>query len=298
MYSEEIEKRIKDGLFAVSYVGWRHSENGKDFIKKCLTRNDSLRPSAVEMMRHPWLRPKVSAEDIGLSAGDETVVMLPNHLLVSFQLYLQANQLKRIALNALAKNYTLLPEYQRIFYLLDTSCTGTLTKEEFSKAFYSSGFSPDEIDHLFIQMDMNQTGGVDYTEWVAGALEASGELDEDQIREAFDLLDEDRSGAITKKNLVKLLGGETSKMKKLISDKMMKKTGDGGKDAAARNLANEILEGRMKIEYEEFAQLFEFTLSNRVIDPIAEASLNEEQLAYLNKQQVSPAIQKMDSIKE
>jgi len=240
----------------------------------------------VELLHHDWLKPTVSMEDIGLISDEdgeeEIIILLPNNLLVSFQLYLQANQLKRVSLNALAKNYTLLPEYQRIFSLLDRTYSGSLSKEEFMKAFTASGFSSHEIERLFTQMDMNETGAVDYTEWVAATLEASGELEEDQIQEAFDLLDEDRSGAITKKNLVTLLIGKNpTKLKRIIK----KSTTSAEEVLAARKMADEILQGKMKLEYEEFARLFEFTFHDRKIKPIVEVSLNEEQILYLMKKQ-------------
>jgi len=283
---KEIETKIKDRLFAPNFTGFRHSTKAKEFIKKCLIRNDTTRPSAVELLQHDWLKPTVSMEDIGLISDEdgeeEIIILLPNNLLVSFQLYLQANQLKRVSLNALAKNYTLLPEYQRIFSLLDRTYSGSLSKEEFMKAFTASGFSSHEIERLFTQMDMNETGAVDYTEWVAATLEASGELEEDQIQEAFDLLDEDRSGAITKKNLVTLLIGKNpTKLKRIIK----KSTTSAEEVLAARKMADEILQGKMKLEYEEFARLFEFTFHDRKIKPIVEVSLNEEQILYLMKKQ-------------
>ncbi|KAG8065711.1 hypothetical protein GUJ93_ZPchr0004g39069 [Zizania palustris] len=43
------------------------SEQGKDFIRKCLQRDPSQRPTAVELLQHPFMQKAVSLEKSGLS---------------------------------------------------------------------------------------------------------------------------------------------------------------------------------------------------------------------------------------
>jgi Ca2+-binding EF-hand superfamily protein len=135
---------------------------------------------------------------------------------------------------------------------------GSLTKLEFKTGFKNSGFSDEELEDLFTKLDVNNNKEIMYTEFLAATLEVSGELEEAQIKEAFEILDEDASGAISKKNLIKLLGGEAEDQK----------------------AAEIMLEGQNEMKYEEFAQLFEQNFSFRGMDTIQEMSLTAEQLSF------------------
>jgi Ca2+-binding EF-hand superfamily protein len=49
-----------------------------------------------------------------------------------------------------------------------------------------------------------------YTEFIAAALAAQADIEEERIAEAFDILDTDGSGFISKKDLKEFLGSEAS----------------------------------------------------------------------------------------
>jgi hypothetical protein len=51
---------------------------------------------------------------------------------------------------------------------------------------------------------------INYTEWIAATLEAHGQIEEDRIAEAFDRLDVDNTGFITKHDLREILGASVS----------------------------------------------------------------------------------------
>jgi hypothetical protein len=53
---------------------------------------------------------------------------------------------------------------------------------------------------------VNKNGHVCYTEFLAATIEAHGHIEEDRIAEAFDRLDADDTGFISKKNLRQVLG--------------------------------------------------------------------------------------------
>ena len=53
-------------------------------------------------------------------------------------------------------------------------------------------------------------GRLNYTEFIAATLETHGHLEEERIREAFDRLDTDSSGFISRSDLAAFLGENTS----------------------------------------------------------------------------------------
>jgi Ca2+-binding EF-hand superfamily protein len=114
------------------------------------------------------------------------------------------------------------------FVELDRDGTGMVSLAEFTAAMARGGpaRSPAAGDEkglmtealmteadcaaLFRQLDRNQTGALDYSEFLAAALDPQRYLDEARIRQAFDLLDADRSGHITVENVESVLGTKFS----------------------------------------------------------------------------------------
>lgn len=71
----------------------------------------------------------------------------------------------------------------------------------------SSFLFPVQLDGLFDEVDDNHDGQLHYTEFLAATLETRGEkVAEDRLAEAFEQLDMDDSGVISKGTLVRFLG--------------------------------------------------------------------------------------------
>merc|ERR1712083_996838 len=52
----EIMKKVRAGSFSFDDKVWNNiSDNCKDFITKLLTYKDTERPTAAEVLKHPWL---------------------------------------------------------------------------------------------------------------------------------------------------------------------------------------------------------------------------------------------------
>ena len=75
--------------------------------------------------------------------------------------------------------------------------------------------------------DVNKNGVIMYTEFIAATLEAQGNIEEERIAEAFDRLDSDDSGFISRQNLMEFLGHEATsqEIQDLINE--IDKDGDG-----------------------------------------------------------------------
>lgn len=59
---------------------------------------------------------------------------------------------------------------------------------------------------FFLRQDINKNGKIMFTEFLAATIEAHGHIQEDRIAEAFDRLDADDTGFISRKNLREVLG--------------------------------------------------------------------------------------------
>jgi hypothetical protein len=59
-----------------------------------------------------------------------------------------------------------------------------------------------------VLQDLDGTGKIRYTEFLAATIEAQGAISEERLAEAFDRLDSDDSGYIDANNLIEMLGDE------------------------------------------------------------------------------------------
>jgi len=129
-------------------------------------------------------------------------------------------------------------------------------------------YSDETLREIFSSIDVNRNGRIQYTEFLAATIEAHGRIEEDRIAEAFDRLDSDDTGYISKENLREVLGtdGTPALIDALIRE--ADKNNDG------------------KISYEEFLSFFRSetdALADKVAHPMHESvHENESQLVGLD----------------
>jgi len=207
----------------IPFGKWKHSDESQKFIMECTTTSPVSRLSAAQALQHPWLQNNSNKKKY-----------IPNELAVSLALFQRASPLKRVALNVLAMKHSG-SKYREVFQRLDLGHTGYLTKEEFITGFAQSGLSKEELEDAYYKLDVNCNDRIMYTEFLATTMEVEGELDDAQLREAFDLLDTDHSGYISKKNLVKILG-DSPAIKKVVAS---------------------MLQGHEEVSFDAFQKLFQ-----------------------------------------
>lgn len=259
VFREELEPKILQG--AINYGGWKHSEEAKAFCQNTCKGNEAQRLSAAATLYDPWISKVVKT----------SFKLLPVELVTSFQFYQRALPLKRIALNVLARKVKS-SKYRHVFEHLNKSNTGMVTKEEFLEGFKHSGNSSTELFDLYDKLDINMNGGITYTEFIAATLETGGELEEHQLRGAFDLISSNKK-FITPKDVESIV---TESIKDRAGMAKVKNTVHLQMRRFTKKHRAE------KIHYEDFAQMFEHGFQNiHGIDAITETSLNAEQFEHL-----------------
>lgn len=229
----EILKRVKKGTFDFKGKEWKKVSNeAKDLIKCCLTMDPDKRISASSALKHPWF--KVKNPTFALEAKFD------HHVLENIKSYGLLLKLQKLAITIIAQhiNDFDLQQLKSSFLALDEEGKGHITKDQLRRGFEKSGLKiPSNFDSLIECIDSDGSGQIDYTEFVAAALDRK-HFSKQLLYCAFRVFDVDNDGKITTAELVHILYNgnkkknitqtEVDKVKKMIKE--ADKNNDGSID--------------------------------------------------------------------
>ena len=239
---EQTFQNIAKGLVSFSDPIWSElSDTAQDFVKKLLTWDQALRPTAAEALLHPWIVKKAH-RTISAKQRSETEQALNN--LGSFDAH---SKLRVATCTFIASQLMDREEKEKIddvFRAIDYNNDGTLNREEVKagyEQFFDRKLTDAEIDRIFENVDASGTGELEYSQFLFGALDKKDLLSSANLKKAFSIFDKDGSGDISADELETMLLGEGGSAK---DRKAMKKY-----------IAQVDKDGDGEISYEEFVQM-------------------------------------------
>jgi calcium-dependent protein kinase len=197
----QILEAVKKGAFDFNGPEWKSvSENAKDLIKKMLTKPE-IRVKAGDILLHPWMTEK--------SAEGEKPLQVNFGSLKNFR---NSEKLKKAALTYIASQLSEseISGLSRTFEGLDKNGDGVLTFEEIKGGL--SGLSEKtakEVQAVLDGIDTDQSGTINYTEFIAATMERNLYLKEEKLWSCFKMFDKDGSGKISAAELKDVLGEDT-----------------------------------------------------------------------------------------
>merc|ERR1712238_328161 len=103
-----------------------------------------------------------------------------------------------------------------------SNSNGCISYAEFRDVWKESGFPPEDTKFIFDACDLDGSGKIAYTEFLAATIgdAQTGLISEERLAEAFDRFDTDDSGTISVDNLAQILGTEMprSEIQDIIDD--------------------------------------------------------------------------------
>ncbi|EER11351.1 calmodulin, putative [Perkinsus marinus ATCC 50983] len=170
-----------------------------------MEKDCSKRLTAAEAWEHPWMKRYRPSTDL--------VYLSPE----TFDSYVHASKLRKVAVNAIAYNLSVcccsewIREIFRTFEALDITGSGTITLPEFRIAMKKS--RPDmqeaKIDELFAGIDTDASDAIDYTEFLAAAISQVTFSRTDLCKKAFRILDRKQDGKISSDEWRQIMGTTT-----------------------------------------------------------------------------------------
>ena len=235
-----VVRKILHNKYGFKGKRWKSvSEQSKSFVASLLVKDVKDRPTAAQAMQHEWFQEEFGSNDH--QSVISSAVM--DRVQASIETFAGYSRLKKLALYVIAHKSTdeEIGFLRRLFlrrFDMEKS-TPDISYPEFKEALSAYSYTHEELVRMFIGMDIDGTGKVSYSEFLAATIEAHGSIEEERIAEAFDRLDEDDSGYVTAENLRSFLG-----------------------DDIAEDFVDEIVEEvdsdrDKKISYEEFLDLWD-----------------------------------------
>ncbi|KAF2283435.1 hypothetical protein GH714_005213 [Hevea brasiliensis] len=167
------------------------SESAKDLIRKMLDRNPRRRPSAHEVLCHPWIVDDRIAPDKPLDSA----------VLSRLKQFSAMNKLKKMALRVIAERLSEeeIGGLKELFKMIDTDNSGTITFDELKEGLKRVGseLMECEIKDLMDAADIDNSGTIDYGEFLAATVHLNKLEREENLVSAFAFFDKDGSGYIT-----------------------------------------------------------------------------------------------------
>jgi Ca2+-binding EF-hand superfamily protein len=202
-YRQHVVRRIVAGKFAFKGRRWRQVSNeARQFVLDLLKVQPEERPTGVAALKLPWL------QQDDFTGTPQTTAELMDSVQATVETFATYGRLKKLALLVIAYKSTNeeIGFLRRVFRKFDKSSDGEISLDDFKETLSEYHYTDEELERMFNAIDIDGTGLVHYSEFLAASIEVHGSIDEERIAEAFDLLDNDDSGYINAQNLRVFLG--------------------------------------------------------------------------------------------
>ncbi|CAD8100160.1 unnamed protein product [Paramecium primaurelia] len=212
---EKIMDKVSKGVYTFDTIEWEEvSKEAKEYIRKMLQFDPIKRYSAQQALNDPWIKRFTNPAEFDKPLMTK---VLTNMRQFTEQQKLQEAVFKFIVNQLATKEEK--AELLKIFQCLDTNQDGKLSKEELLVG-YSKIMKPieavEEVNRIFQQVDKNNSGSIDYTEFVIATIDRQQLLSKQRLQVTFHMFDKDKSGSITIDELKEIFSGIPEEMWKQV----------------------------------------------------------------------------------
>ena len=203
------------------------SDEAKDLLKQLLRRDPTKRISAIESLKHSWIKHLAPNSKINIDVASK---VFNNLSTFQAEKKLQEAAVAFIVNQLVSKEET--EELRRIFVNLDSNCDGVLSREELESGliqYYGGDKAKKQTDEIFRKVDADKNGFISYDEFIRASIDKVKLLSEEKLKAAYQLFDKNGDGSIEAKEIKEVLGRDFKDDEKIWSEivKEVDRNGDG-----------------------------------------------------------------------
>jgi calcium-dependent protein kinase len=175
----------------------------KELIVQMLNKDPTKRPTADEVMNHPWIK-------MGVAKKIKENPIAANSLkhLNVFKTRRKLEQATRAYIANQMITSEEIEEIRRAFISFDENGDGKLSRDELIRGYKENKMNlPDDIDEVLDNCDADRNGFIEYNEFLTSAMNWQKAMSKERLRLAFKDFDKDQSGKISLIELRQALGG-------------------------------------------------------------------------------------------
>lgn len=203
-----VSKILQGNYNFYSKIWNKRSDESKAFVRSLICVDPKKRLTADKALEHPWLDREFPLSD----RVPEDKLLDSVH--ESIAAYAEVSEFKKMALMVIAHQSSTeeIMALRKAFDAYDANNGGTITFEEFKAAMQKSNtqYSNEDMEKMFKSVDIGHDNEIYYLEFLAATLEVHGRITEERLAEAFDRIDSDDTGFISRSNLKDILGSDFS----------------------------------------------------------------------------------------
>ena len=218
--NETIEKILEGKYeFDVEYFN-NISEEAKDLIKECLISEPDKRIPIQQALKHKFF--KDILENQAFTENEK--IQLKNLKKLKHK-----NRFYQLVLTYLSYNFSdnkLLNELNKLYDKLDKNTDYKITKSELYKSFKEANIpiTPQEMENIINSMDFNNSGDIDYEEFIRICIPKEKLFTEENLKNAFSMFDVNKKGFITPQIIIDFIESTrqiTEKLKEEIKSEIV-----------------------------------------------------------------------------
>jgi len=204
---KEVLEKVREGKVSYKQQDWVDiSDDAKDLIGSLLKRSAKERFNAEQALNHTWVKNTAPHR----KAITDLEGFLHGPMSDRMRAFRGKNRLKKAALQIIASQLCeeQLTSLREMFLALDANGDGCLTIDEMRDAAVRAGVGeiPHDFEELLDAADLDGSGRIDYTEFLASTLDQRNYLSKGVVECAFATFDASGKGRISRKELAKIMG--------------------------------------------------------------------------------------------
>ena len=208
---DEIFAAIQRGKIQFPSPEWDDiSEDVKNLIKKMCCPPEK-RLTAAQVLQDTWVKD---------NAPHSSSTLIPTKK-DGLKAYANSNKLRKAVLTYIASRLSEeeIKKIKEAFQAIDTDNDGKLSYEEMKKVFSKGEIKIEFNEEIFKQIDTDNSGNIEYTEFISACIDKNVYLNEEKLKEAFNLFDADKSGKISRDEIEKVLklGGNSKEINAIFT---------------------------------------------------------------------------------